>query len=95
MSVRRPILILALALAACTPPSAPSRSGEPAAAKAVSGQPVAASPRFPPEWPFAQGATSPASARGMVATDAALATQVGAEVLANGGNAVDAAVAAA
>ena len=95
MSLRRPVVLLAVALAACTPPSAPPRGGEPAAAKVVSDQRIVAPPRFPPEWPFAQGVASPASARGMVATDAALATQVGAEVLANGGNAVDAAVAAA
>jgi gamma-glutamyltranspeptidase / glutathione hydrolase len=56
---------------------------------------AAAAPRFPPEWPFAQGAPSPRSARAMVVTDNAIATQVGTEVLASGGNAVDAAVATA
>lgn len=52
-------------------------------------------PRFPTEWPFAQGAPAPQSARGEVVTDAALATQVGSQVLQAGGNAVDAAVATA
>ena len=70
---------------------------------ATSGAPPSASaapsptppPRFPPGWPFVQGAPAVSGSRGMVVTDAALATKVGADVLASGGNAVDAAVAAA
>ena len=54
-----------------------------------------AGPAFPPDWPYPQGAPSPRSARAMVVTDDAIATKVGADVLAAGGNAVDAAVATA
>jgi gamma-glutamyltranspeptidase/glutathione hydrolase len=60
--------------------------------------PVAAAPagpRFPPDWPYAQGVAAPTSAKAMVVTDDAIATKVGADVLASGGNAVDAAVATA
>jgi gamma-glutamyltranspeptidase/glutathione hydrolase len=71
--------------------SAPVGSGVPDAAPA----PALPPPRFPPDWPYAQGAPSPRSALGMVVTDAALATKVGTDVLASGGNAVDAAVATA
>jgi gamma-glutamyltranspeptidase/glutathione hydrolase len=87
---------LAMTLFACTG-SAPSRA--PAPPLAPSPMPPAASvaepPRFPPDWPYPRGAPSASSARGMVTTDAALATQVGAVVLASGGNAIDAAVATA
>jgi gamma-glutamyltranspeptidase / glutathione hydrolase len=51
--------------------------------------------RFPPDWPLAQGAKTVESRRGMIVTDAAMATKVGADVLAGGGNAIDATVAAA
>jgi gamma-glutamyltranspeptidase/glutathione hydrolase len=50
---------------------------------------------FPSDWPLAQGAKTAESTRGMIVTDAALATKVGADVLGSGGNAVDATVAAA
>jgi gamma-glutamyltranspeptidase / glutathione hydrolase len=88
---------LALILAGCTshaPPPARAAAAVGAAAT-QSTAPSAISARFPAAWPYAQGAPSPESARGMVATDAALATRIGAEILASGGNAVDAAVAAA
>jgi gamma-glutamyltranspeptidase / glutathione hydrolase len=67
---------------------------------APQGAPVATSqppvtPRFPPDWPYAQGSPTPHSAKGMVSTDCAIATKVGVDVLASGGNAVDAAVATA
>ena len=51
--------------------------------------------RFPADWQYAQGAPAPHGARGMVASDNAAATRVGVDVLGSGGNAVDAAVAAA
>ena len=95
MSLRRTFALFAAAFVACTPPPAPSRSGVTAPAPAASAKPAAPAPRFPADWAYAQGAPSPESAQGMVATDAALATRVGVDVLDNGGNAIDAAVATA
>jgi gamma-glutamyltranspeptidase/glutathione hydrolase len=98
MTGRHTIATLGLVLLACGGPTAPAvsrpvASVSPPAPSAVS----APSPplRFPDGWPYAQGAPAPRSSRGMVATDAALATKVGTDVLASGGNAVDAAVATA
>jgi gamma-glutamyltranspeptidase/glutathione hydrolase len=48
-----------------------------------------------PQWAYGSPAPSAVSSRGMVATDAPLATRVGSDVLSSGGNAVDAAVAVA
>src|SRR3984957_9729106 len=94
MHVRRGVLALGLALVACgsgapVVPSAPTPS-----ATGAEGPPPPP-PHFPDGWAYAQGAPSPRSSRGMVSTDAALATRVGVDVLASGGNAVDAAVATA
>ena len=50
---------------------------------------------FPESWPYPITDTGVTSAHGMVATDAPIATHVGATVLRNGGNAVDAAIATA
>jgi gamma-glutamyltranspeptidase / glutathione hydrolase len=76
-------------VAAQTPtPSSPTSSVAAAA-------PAPSAPAFPPEWPYPSGAAAPRSSRAMVVTDNALATKVGADVLAAGGNAVDAAVATA
>jgi gamma-glutamyltranspeptidase/glutathione hydrolase len=72
-----------------TPSSFPSPPAQAATVAAAPG------PRFPPDWPYPQGAPSPRSARAMVVTDDAIATKVGADILASGGNAVDAAVATA
>ncbi len=58
-----------------------------------SAQPTA-SLRLPPNWPHAHPA-SVTGAKGMVVTDNAIATQVGSDVLRDGGNAADAAVATA
>ena len=50
---------------------------------------------FPESWPYANVNNSVVAAHGMVATDAPIATHVGATVLRSGGNAVDAAIATA
>ncbi|HEY2896655.1 MAG TPA: gamma-glutamyltransferase [Gemmatimonadaceae bacterium] len=50
---------------------------------------------FHESWPYSITDTGITAAHGMVATDAPLATHVGATVLRNGGNAVDAAIATA
>ncbi len=49
---------------------------------------------WPSAWPFAPGGTPARSHRGIVATTDVLASRAGIDVLASGGNAVDAAVAA-
>ena len=56
-------------------------------------RPAPAQP-LPAEWPY-RGARAATSSRAMVVSDSALATQVGLDVLAAGGNSVDAAVATA
>ena len=68
------------------PPSATAEARAPAPAPA---------PSFPAGWPYAARPAQTPSPRGMVSSDATLATKVGQEVLAAGGNAVDAAVATA
>jgi gamma-glutamyltranspeptidase/glutathione hydrolase len=51
--------------------------------------------RIGSKWPYPMSGSPPVSSSGMIATDAALATNVGADVILAGGNAVDAAVAIA
>src|SRR5579872_2192577 len=69
-------------------------SGNPPAESRAPG-PRPHEPVFPRDWPLPQGVTTPSSPKAMIVTDAAIATKVGAEVLAAGGNAADAVVAAA
>jgi gamma-glutamyltranspeptidase / glutathione hydrolase len=56
---------------------------------------ASASSALPASWPYATVDRTVTAAHGMVATDAPIATHVGAKVLRDGGNAVDAAVATA
>ncbi|MGK4008753.1 gamma-glutamyltransferase [Sorangium sp. So ce1036] len=74
------------------PPPPPSTASAPAPAPPPA--PVAPAPRFPAGWPHPEGAP-PVRGPSMVSSDAALASKVGADVLASGGNAVDAAIATA
>ncbi|CAN98724.1 MULTISPECIES: gamma-glutamyltransferase [Sorangium] len=97
-------LLAVVLLAGCEaavppPPPAPPPPPSPNAAPASAPAPAPAAPatpasRFPAGWPYPEGAP-PVRGPSMVTSDAALATKVGAEVLAAGGNAVDAAVATA
>jgi gamma-glutamyltranspeptidase/glutathione hydrolase len=85
--------LFALALGAgCTPISGPVALPTPSASAAAA--PIAP-PKFPAGWPYAPGAGAVVGANGMVSTDAALGSKVGTEILAAGGNAVDAAIATA
>jgi len=74
---------------------APASASAPALASAPAPALASAPPSFPIDWPYPAGSPAPHSSRAMAVTDAALATKVGAAVLSTGGNAVDAAVAAA
>src|SRR5215467_10919603 len=93
MKTSRPVwlfaVVLALGCAAAQPLEAPRPV--PTAAR----PPPRPLPAFPDGWPYAAATQSVSGARGMVVTDATIGSQVGAEILASGGNAVDAAVATA
>lgn len=106
MELRTPRRLIPLVLfligceAATAPPAPPARSTTPlstttpASTPALSTTPPAPTSRFPTGWPYPERPDKVRGA-GMVTSDAALATKVGAAVLASGGNAVDAAVATA
>lgn len=79
-------LTVCITAIACSKPA-----GEADAAAAKTPSAIA----FPDSWPYSIADTGVSAAHGMVATDAPLATHVGATVLRNGGNAVDAAIATA
>jgi gamma-glutamyltranspeptidase/glutathione hydrolase len=96
LSLRTSALALAFALAACGGESHAVVTPVATATAAPTAPPVVvAPPRFPADWPYAQGVPSPHGKNGMVVTDCAIGTKVGVAMLAAGGNAVDAAVATA
>jgi gamma-glutamyltranspeptidase/glutathione hydrolase len=76
------------------PPSTFDASVAVQASSAPQAPPAPPVPQFPADWPYPRGPAGARSERGMVTSDAALATKVGADVLASGGNAIDAVVAA-
>jgi gamma-glutamyltranspeptidase / glutathione hydrolase len=93
---RRAESVLALSLVTCACSHASfSTSRSTPTASASPRENVPAPFAFPPDWPYPAGAPRVTSAAGVVATDAALATRVGTDVLSAGGSAVDAAIAAA
>jgi len=87
-------VLVSIAVLSCGPAAPTVTVATPQGAPASTSQPVVPA-HFPPDWPYAAGAPAPHSAKGMVSSDCAIATQVGVGVLASGGNAVDAAVATA
>jgi gamma-glutamyltranspeptidase / glutathione hydrolase len=94
MRFRSSILIAALLLACGTPRPQVGSPAPPPASATTAVAPAPALPALPPAWPYVARAPAP-SPRGMVASDATLATKVGVDALAAGGNAVDASVALA
>src|ERR1035441_4194687 len=95
MHIRWNAASLSLALAACGGGATVAPLAAPSAVASIASPPPAPPARFPDDWPFAQGAPAPHSAKGMVSSDCSVATKVGVDVLASGGNAIDAAVATA
>jgi len=102
MKPRSALALLAL-FSACNPAIAPTPSplapppsaAVPNTASAPPPQASAAPPAIPASWLYPVPASEPGDAKGMVTSDAALATKVGADVLASGGDAVEAAIATA
>jgi gamma-glutamyltranspeptidase/glutathione hydrolase len=104
--LRRLAIPLALSLAAACSPAAPAPVVPPPTTALVtplaseapsSSSPIAetGAPKFPAGWPYAPDLGAAVGPHGMVATDAALGSKVGSDILAAGGNAMDAAIATA
>jgi gamma-glutamyltranspeptidase / glutathione hydrolase len=99
-SIRPSIVVVGIALTSCfgerptliPAPTPVVASAVPPASAPTSAPPVA---RFPEGWPYPASGPTVTASKGMVVSDARLATEVGRDVLAAGGNAVDAAVATA
>ena len=98
MSSRSALALLALAVAVSSSSSACSGArakivDAPKATKVATPKPPL--PAFPEGWPYPPGMGAVTGVHGMVVSDATLATKVGQEILATGGNAADAAIAVA
>ena len=88
--MRSPLVSLTLALLAVA-----NGCSKPSHAVAASSASSDSASALPPAWPYEGDSGVVVGAHAMAATDAPIATHVGAVVLRNGGNAVDAAVATA
>jgi gamma-glutamyltranspeptidase/glutathione hydrolase len=92
------VLTFLVGCAAAPPAPPPAPVPKPVAPATATSAPVAAPqppPVIPSAWPYAGDVAPVTGEHAMVVTDAALATQVGVDVLRAGGNAIDAAVATA
>ena len=87
---RLPILALLVASSFACRPTTPSTTVDPGVGPAI---PARVAPQFPTGWRFAAGEESAFAPNAMVSSNSALASEAGLEVLRQGGNAVDAAVA--
>jgi gamma-glutamyltranspeptidase/glutathione hydrolase len=99
LSARHPVtlavaLVSALALGCASPAQSPAAKSA-ATPAAVAPTAALAVATMPSDWPHPARATAAPATGGAVASDAALATKVGIDMLAAGGNAADAAVAVA
>ena len=97
------LLLLLTFVGSCKKNQAAPQSGSPVSTNQAAKNPSAQAPEkqagtkntiYPLGWPY-DAIEEPQGAKGMVVTDAALASKVGTNILAKGGNAIDAAVATA